>query len=282
MTDWEEVRARLSELKPIYEETRKRHIEWESLQDVERAGEAFRQAVAEEDALLDDLIWQQKNLEEWRRRLGLTPGPKPSEKPIPFRDQPLGGRLGQHPVAPTGANVPNKSPMSSTTDEPALAIRRRLQKIVGRYAVRLHLSTEVVGRINRIACTDSRLGEALVLLEWRVYEEPLHSSETHAAHLARLKEWQPELAAYRDFLLGEIAAERNRQYRLLDIWEQWRKRTQDAAGNEAWEGFIAGAREKRREWIRELKAEIADAEREIAEKCATRRVPASPVQRTEE
>ncbi len=145
-------------------------------------------------------------------------------------------------------------------------MRRQLKKLANRWAEPWGLEASVLGRINRIADdADRPLGEALVLLDWSVFEDRTQARESEEAHLRRLVEWGEALAEFRDHLAGEIDILETRFRHWLSIWERWRSRLWSPEQESQWETFIAETRLTKRDEIGRAQSEITQLTREVGE-----------------
>jgi hypothetical protein len=163
-------------------------------------------------------------------------------------------RPGMRPFVPSPA---------SSGREASLAERRRLKKMVNRWAFRWNLDATRLGQINRIADDAERpLGEALALLRWEQYQTPI-PGESGATHLDRLILWREALVEYRDQLAGEVDTLETRYRRWLGIHEQWKARGTEE-GQAAWDLFMSRTRQAMLEEIKRLDAEIKDLEAQLA------------------
>ena len=147
--------------------------------------------------------------------------------------------------------APERPPRLQTAD------RRTLKKLVSRWQFAWSLTPEVVAQVNSIADDASRpLGEALSLLEWRLYESSI-PGETPERHVARIQEWRDVLASYVDHLRADIATTETRYRNVLAIWERWSSAQASDDGRAEWEEFIAATREQKAREIAALSAEVA-------------------------
>lgn len=250
----------LADIHPIYLTIQITRAEWDDLQSVEQALADHDSLIAVEQAQLDALKEQRSNLLREKQRLERQQRRQPSSF---GSGSPFGSTLQRTRI---GAREDDKSeppPAAAQAPADSSALRQRLKKMVGQLRHLWQLDGEIVGRINRIADDASRpLGEALALLDWRLYENEIFPGEETAAHLKRLELWQPELAHYLRFLEGEVSARRNRDRNVIPIWEQWRRRERDP---HEWESFIADKRQALREEQEALRREIAGLQEEIAD-----------------
>jgi hypothetical protein len=146
------------------------------------------------------------------------------------------------------------------TERPArrqTADRRTLKKLVSRWQVAWSLDADLVAQVNSIADdADRPLGEALALLEWRLYESAI-PGESGVAHAARVREWRDVLASYADHLRADIATTETRYRNVLAIWERWSNAQASDAGRAQWEQFIAATRAQKASELAQLTAEVA-------------------------
>lgn len=258
------IEAKLEELHPIHREVREKRQEWQDLQTVEAAKKVRETLLAEEEDKLATLKEQRDNLSQEKEQLERQVRPVNFSAPAgnPFPDIVNLARS----QTDTSRAVQTQPVLSPDPNEEKMAARRQLKKLIGRLRFRWGLDSDVMGQINRIADDVSRpLGEALALLDWHIYENPLHRKESADEHLARLEQWGDELMAYRDRLLGEIDIQRTRYKKVLPMWELWRARDQSPEGQAAWMQFIADSRQALMEeqaqvqtTVNQLKAAIAD------------------------
>jgi hypothetical protein len=256
MTISQDIQTRLDEIRPIYDAIQQMRAEWQALQGVEQANAEYASLVAEEDKILETLEQRKQGLEAEKRKLTLLretvqerlrPRPSPAPRQFPIRP-PQSHSLALH-----------------TNREVGLAARSQLKKMVNRWAYSWQLKPAIQSQINRIADDlDRPLGEALVLLDWSVYEDRKRTRENEAAHLARLIEWDQALVEYRDQLAGEIDTLKTRFRRVLSIWELWRAR-ESAEGQRRWDIHITEARQAKQTEIARLKADITRLETELAD-----------------
>jgi hypothetical protein len=254
MTILQDIQARLNEGRPIYDAIQQMHAEWLELQSVDQANTEYARLMNEEDKALEFLTQRKQSLEADKRKLTL-PYETIQERPVP---RPVSG----HDRSPS--HLPKfRSLAPRPNREAILATRSQLKKMVNRWAYSWRLEPAVQSQINCIADDPNRpLGEALILLDWSVYENRALTHENETSHLARLIEWGQALLEYRDQLAAEIDTLKTRFRRVLPIWELWRKR-ETVEGRQAWEGHIAEARRIKQGEIARLKDRIADLETEL-------------------
>jgi hypothetical protein len=211
----------LGDMHPLYLTIQATRAEWEDLQSVEQALADHDTLIGAEQAQFDALKEQRANLVREKQRLERRQHGQPSGF---GGGSPFGGMLQRTRTGGRGDDQREPPPAAVQGPADSAALRQRLKKMVGQLRHLWQLDGETVGRINRIADDASRpLGEALALLDWRLYETEIFRGEEADAHLKRLELWQPELAHYLRFLEGEISARRNRYRNVIPIWEQWRR-----------------------------------------------------------
>jgi len=255
VTEDKVIQARLEKIRPVYSEIQQMRARCDDLQTVETARADYESLIAIESSELDGLKKRKVELETKLRRQEMIKssygsGFKPWETEFRSRG----------PIPP-----PLPPPPPPPNEEAILATRRRFQKFFNRYAHSLHLSTAVLGKINRIAeDIDRPLGEALALLEWHVFQ--VHTRrESNDNYLVRLAEWGEALAEYHGWLAGEIDTLETRFRRWMNIWELWQERDPGNEGQARWETFVEETRRALREEIGRLKEEIADLETRLRE-----------------
>jgi hypothetical protein len=171
----------------------------------------------------------------------------------------------EEPVAPPPPR-PDRRPVVATrldevAPEPAArrqtADRRTLKKLVSRWQVAWSLDADLVAQVNSIADDAERpLGEALALLDWRLYATPI-PGESESAHLTRVRDWHDVLATFADHLRADIATTETRSQNLLAIWERWSNAQASDAGRAEWDSFIAKIRAQKASELAALTAEVA-------------------------
>jgi hypothetical protein len=229
---------------------------------VDQARAEYEALAAKETAELAEKERKKQELDaEWRRRtLVVETLGRDLVSPGSFRPGQAGRRPGGRQEV---SRRPDVSPSASSGRETILATRRGLKKLVNRWAFTWNLKDDVLGQINRIADdTDRPLGEALVLLDWSLFEGRVYPHESDQAHLDRLTHWSEALAEYRDQLAGDIDTLETRYRRWLGIWEQFKART-SPDGQARWEAFIAETRQATQRRIDQLNQEIADREAQL-------------------
>ena len=188
------------------------------------------------DALLDEQ--RRQRVQTARIEAAAPPPPRAMARPVASG------------AAPNEA-APDRPPRLQTAD------RRTLKKLVSRWQFAWSLAPEVVAQVNSIADDAGRpLGEALALLEWRLYESRI-PGESPESHVARIHEWRDVLAAYLDHLRAEIATTETRYRNVLGIWERWSSAQTSESGRAEWDRFIEATRAQKTVEIDALTAEVA-------------------------
>ncbi|MEP6690475.1 MAG: hypothetical protein ABJD07_04925 [Gemmatimonadaceae bacterium] len=137
------------------------------------------------------------------------------------------------------------------------ADRLNLKKLVSRWQYVWALDAIVLAQVNSIADDAERpLGEALALLDWRLYETPV-AGELDDEHAARVRDWRHVLAVYAEHLQSEISTVETRYRTVLAIWERWTNARASDAGRVEWERFIEATRAQKRSEAEALSGELA-------------------------
>lgn len=257
MTSAEEIVSKLTYLRPVYENVQVMRAELESLGTVEQAEAAYRTATAVDDAQIDALRQTKRRLEGERFRLAWRQTEPWDSGPLHAPEPPPSPKL-TGPRPSTFTHPPNLQALR--------AERIQLKKLINRWAPAWRLAPAIQSQINRIADdVDRPVGEALALLEWRVFEDRALMRENEATHLARLVHWSNCIDEYYDWLDRELEVMRARFRPMLPIWDLWCAGHQGPTENERWERFLAETRQAKREEIAHLQAEIKTLETELAE-----------------
>jgi hypothetical protein len=237
----------LADARPVYDELARLQTRVAALRTVDDARIAYDALLEPETRAIADLRRDRDDLivEERRRRLTLT-GKGVTPPPPPPRPQPRPAPDNQ--TAVTAAEPP---PRLQTAD------RRNLKKLVSRWQFAWSLDPAVIAQVNSIADdADRPLGEALALLEWRVYETPTPGESTDR-HAARIREWRDVLAAYGEHLRATIDTTETRYRNVLAIWERWSSAQANEDGRADWDRFIEATRAQRQIEITALTTEVA-------------------------
>ena len=242
----EDLARSLAEARPVYDDLARLKARAASLRTVEDARIAYDALLERETREIvaagrdrDALIAEQR-----RRRVRSTNADMVAPPPP---------RLERRPAA-------SARPDETPAERPArrqTADRRTLKKLVSRWQGAWFLDADLVAQVNSIANdADRPLGEALALLEWRLYESPI-PGELAEAHAARVREWRDVLAAYADHLRANIATTETRYRNILAIWERWLNAQASDDGRAEWERFIAATRAQKASELAALTAEVA-------------------------
>lgn len=246
MTLQDQINDRLAEFFGVYEEINQLLKELTVLQQADLAQAEYIQQTSQLDEEIRALTAQQKQLEAPLQKAQMA-----DAGVRPFRPS----------LKPTAATDPNRFPKEITrptiANQPLQSARTDLKKLVGRWGKFWKLTGETQGRINRIADDPARpLGEALVLLDWKTFENPIGSNEKPEAHLARVVSWGAALVEYRERVLGEIDMLKTKYRLVIPILEIWLERKTDG-GQESWEQQIAETNAAKAKEVARLKLEIA-------------------------
>jgi hypothetical protein len=253
--------ALLAEIRPVYDEIGRLRVHWEELQTVERATAEYSKLLAGELRALAELQRRKQQLDAYRDQFRLLDDADDDDLPFPTAGPPVA----QHPARrglvlrerPTGHE-------RARPDQAGLAQRRRLKQLVNRWAPSWGMDRDVLAEINRITeDSDRLLGEAIALLDWRVFEDPGLTRGAQDAHLSRLGVWAERLAEYRDQLVTEIDDLELRYQAMRPMWRIWRARAASEEGRRRWERLIDEARRSQQTEIRRLDADVAALDLEI-------------------
>ncbi len=243
----EEIKTRLAAIRPVYDEVQQLRGRRDALQTVVQARDAYIAFFVRETEELKKLERKKQALyarsRRDRLRSGRASGPQP---PV------------SQPTSPPPRGI--KTVKLARRRDKTLAARRHLKIFVTRWRHVLRLGDEIVGRINSIADDLERpWGEALMLLEWRVFEDDTPFGGDSERHLVRLEEWRAAFADYRRRLKGEIDTLEIRFRGFLGIWRLWKDRG-SPEGKAVWEDAIARERKRKRDDIARLESEVKDLE----------------------
>jgi hypothetical protein len=237
----------LADTRVVYDELARLQARAVALKTVDDARIAYDALLDRETREIADLRRDRDALlDEQRRQRVRTARVEAAAPPPP--------RVAARPTAPVPVPndvAPARPPRLQSPD------RRTLKKLVSRWQFAWSLTPEVVAQVNSIADDAGRpLGEALALLEWRLYESriPGESPENHAA---RIHEWRDVLATYLEHLRAEIATTETRYRNVLAIWERWSNAQAGEDGRAEWDRFIEATRAQKAFEIGALSAEVA-------------------------
>jgi len=243
------------ELASIRAEIRDKLDHLESLQTVNAAKEAYGLCLADVKKRLTEAIERKSEKENLKRKAKLD---IPEIAPPPIGIPKLHPRRPGEHYRPRRNELPNRNPeLDSGTNRRTISspAGQRFKELVERWYGYWRLPRAVLSQINRIADDlDGSPGEALMLLDEKLYNTPALPEETEEEQLERLTEWHEMLIDYRDQLMGKIDSEEIHYGSLLSIWQSWCARDE----NDAWETLIANS-------IQDVESEIGQIEREIAE-----------------
>jgi hypothetical protein len=242
----------LAEARPLYDELAGLQARAAALRTVEDARLAYDALLQDETRAIADVRRDRDTLalEQRRRRLTITrDGPVAPPPPRPER----------RPAAATpGDAAPADPPPRLQAPD-----RRKLKKLVSRWQFAWSLDPGIIAQVNSIADdADRPLGEALALLEWRLYETPI-PGESNDGHAARVREWRDILAAYADHLRAEIDTAETQYRSLLAIWERWSNARASDDGRTEWNRFIDATRAQKRNELATLTAEVTTLREEL-------------------
>jgi hypothetical protein len=237
----------LADSRATYDELARLQTRVAALRTVDDARLAYDALLDEEMRAIADLRRDRDALlvEQRRRRLTLAHSDVVIAAPPP--------RVERRPQAAVRSDVgsaPEQPVRPQTTD------RRKLKKLVSRWQFTWSLDQAVVAQVNSIADdADRPLGEALALLEWRLYETPI-PGESSGDHIARVGEWRDVLAAYAQHLRADIDTAETRYRNVLAIWERWSNARASDDGRLEWDRFIEATRAQKRNERDNLRAEV--------------------------
>jgi hypothetical protein len=237
----------LAETRVVYDELARLQAHALALRTVDDARIAYDALVDRETREIADLKRDRDALLDEQRRRRVRSARIEAAAPPPPRAT---TRPAAAAAAPNDA-IPERPPRLQTAD------RRTLKKLVSRWQFAWSLAPDVVAQVNSIADDAARpLGEALALLQWRLYESRI-PGESPERHVARVHEWRDVLAAYLDHLRAEIATTETRYRNVLAIWERWSDAQASDAGRAEWDRFIEATRAQKANEIAALAAEVA-------------------------
>jgi len=237
----------LAETRVVYDDLATLQARALALRTVDDARMAYDALLDRETREIADRKRDRDALLDEQRRRRVRSAQVEATAPPPQR---ASGRTASAAGLPTEA-APERPPRLQTAD------RRTLKKLVSRWQFAWSLAPEVVAQVNSIADDAARpLGEALALLEWRLYESRI-PGESPEHHVARMKEWGDVLATYLDHLRAEIATTETRYRNVLAIWERWSNAQLSDTGRAQWDRFIEASRAQKANEIEALSAEVA-------------------------
>jgi hypothetical protein len=244
-----DVARSLAEARPVYDELARLQARVAALRTVEDARLAYDALLHDDTRAIADVRRDRDTLalEQRRRRLTIAPVAPPPPRPKP------------RPLAATpGDTAPTEPPPRLQTPD-----RRKLKKLVSRWQFAWALDPGIIAQVNSIADdTDRPLGEALALLEWRLYETPIPGESTDG-HAARVREWREILAAYAEHLRADIDTTETQYRSLLAIWERWSNARASDDGRAEWNRFIDATRAQKRSELATLTAEVTTLREEL-------------------
>jgi hypothetical protein len=236
----------LDEARLVYDELARLQARAVALKTVDDARIAYDALLNGETRAIADLKRDRDALLDEQRRRRVRTAQIEAAAPPPPR---VAGRPVTSGPAPNDA-APERPPRLQGAD------RRTLKKLVSRWQFAWSLAPEVVAQVNSIADDAGRpLGEALALLEWRLYESRI-PGESPESHVARVHEWRDVLTAYLDHLRAEIATTETRYRNVLAIWERWSNAQAGEEGRKEWDRFIAATRTQKANEIASLTTEV--------------------------
>jgi hypothetical protein len=234
----------LSDARAVYDDLLVMRDRASALRTVEEANATYRSLLAAEDREVEAL---QRECDAIALDHRLGPSARESAAPLVW-------------PAPTVVRQPEVAPLASPEPprfRPPSSDRRSIKRLVSRYQFHWQLDQSVVAQINTIVDNSERpLGEALSLLDWRVFEQAA-PGESPADHERRITAWGGALDEYREWLTDEISSTETRYKSVLGIWERWTAAQSGTSGAQQWDEFIEASRAARRKKIQGLRAEIA-------------------------
>ena len=243
--------ALLGSTRTIYDELRVMRDRATLLRTVEEARATYQSLLAAEDRDVEALQ-RQCDAIALQQRLG--PTARETTAPMVWPARPA-VRAPENDSPPT-PELP-RSHLPSTD-------RRRIKGLVSRYQHHWQLDQATVAQVNTIVDSDRPLGEALSLLDWRVFEQAAPGEST-SDHALRVGTWHDALVEYREWMEAEISTTETRYKAVLGIWERWRAGQRDADGARQWDEFIEASRAARRDKIQRLRDEIASMRQSAGE-----------------
>jgi hypothetical protein len=241
--------ALLGSTRTVYDELLVMRDRAALLRTVEEARATYQSLLAAEDREVEALQ-RQCDAIALAQRLG--PSVRDTTAPLVWPAQ---------PVVRVPENVPPPAP-ELPRFRPASTDRRRIKGLVSRYQHHWQLDQATIAQVNTIVDSDHPLGEALSLLDWRVFEQAA-PGESSADHELRVTAWRDALVEYREWMAAEISTTETRYRGVLGIWERWRAGQRDADGARQWTEFIEASRAARRDKVQRLRDEIASMRRSL-------------------
>lgn len=257
MTGQGDLAAILADIELDYSAVQALQMRWEALQTVEQAYKEYQARISEEEVRLNlpALRAQKARLEQDDALLTL---PERSPEVI---DPPVwrAGRDWTGPSRRTTADPPTELRPEPPEEGAVLEARRGLKRAIPSLARAWQLDRTVQGKINRIVDdAGAPLGEALALLPWAAFRERVRARESDEEYRKRLVEWGAALEEYRAWLNRRIDDVKFTYRDFLEIWQLWRERDVDGAGEERWHEFMQATLESSRQEAGELSAAIAE------------------------
>ncbi len=243
----EELQHLLQIVRPLYEEIHQKRAHLLDLETVPLARDMYKQALKLEEEQLSLLQKRKQVLEEERSIL-----------------QPRQTILSTRRHRPNFSTW-NASPLISVREEQKQTTidRVQIQKLINRWRFFWKIDPTVIGQFNRIVVNVERpIGEALILLNWSLYQEGIYAGEGPVSHLERLKQWHQALIEYNVWLNAEFHTQQVRFQGLLPVWEIWRQRDLPD-GNERWQLLIERTRQAKQAEIVRFTQEINEISQEI-------------------
>jgi predicted nuclease with TOPRIM domain len=249
MTLQEQIASRLNEFSDVYGEIATLQKQLSVLQQAEQAQAQYSEETNHLEEEIRRLNLRYKELEAPQQKIkSATAGIRA------FRVPSTGtARLDPERVSPAR----NTAPIHPGNQLLLQSGRTQLKKLVARWGTVWKLTQDTHGQINRIADDLNRpLGEALALLEWTAFAEPIGTSETDEAHLERVEVWGTALVEFRERLRGEIDMLKTRYRLVMPILDAWITRDTES-GRLSWENQIAETNAAKEKEVERLRLEIA-------------------------
>lgn len=238
MTTDEQIEACLQKVRGLLDGIGRLHSELHALQTIEAAQAEYASLLNDSTSVLSALERHKALLEEQLRAMEADGAMDDEGPPLAMA---AGAVRQPSDWRPKSRNVPRRP--AAPDHEAAMECRRRLKKLVNRWAYAWRLTGEVVGELNQIADdADRPLGEALVLLDWRIYAERVGPHESGDLHLERLREWQQALEEFRERLASQFDMLETRFRGWRGIGELWSQRERSQEDRVRWTNFIAEQR----------------------------------------
>jgi hypothetical protein len=250
----EELQHLLQIVHPLYEEIHQQRAHLLDLETVPLARDMYKQALKLEEEQLSLLQKRKQALEEERSIL------QRSREAVRSRQTILSTRR-HRPNFSTW----NTSPLISVREvqNQTTIDRVQIQKLINRWKFFWKIDPTIIGQFNRIVVNVERpIGEALILLNWSLYQEGIYAGEGPVSHLERLKQWHQALMEYHVWLDAEFHTQQERFQGLLPVWEIWRQRDLPD-GNERWQLLIEHTRQAKQAEIVRFTQEINETSQEI-------------------